>query len=183
MALKPLAKFDVLTAPWQTNDLGRFLDIMHIDEGGKAYWPSRFNLYYEYQPLYHFDHLYQPENTGGMDMGTRSIDDAGQVYWPSHFNQHYELPRLSPMQPTHHLEHLNQPENTGGMDTGIQCVDDEGQSHWHSQINQHYELQPFQSVYHLDPLYQRQINQHYELPKLSPMLSSYHLGHLSHLDQ
>ena len=103
---------------------------MHMDDEGKTYLPSRFNLYYEYQSLYHFNHLYQP----------------------------YEPPKLFPMQSPHRLEHLYpfyQPMNTSGMEAGIQYVDEVGQTHGPSQFSQHldYLYQPqFNQHYELPEL-------------------------------
>ncbi|KAM0802995.1 hypothetical protein BDR22DRAFT_819214 [Usnea florida] len=86
---KTLAEFDALTLPWQENDLGRFLSIMHIRDGEKSYWPRRFNQHYElrpYQSVYDLDHLYRRQ----------------------YFSQHYGLHRLSPLPSPQLVDHLGQ---------------------------------------------------------------------------
>ena len=111
---------------------------MHINDGGKTYWPSNFNQRYELPRVshHHLDHLYQPENTGGMDTGMQCVDDGGQGQWPSQFNERYELPRSSPMRPPQHLENPNQ----------LDQLDQR-------QFNQHYELpmfSPMRPPHHLE---------------------------------
>ena len=85
----PLAEIDVLTLPWQENDLACFLNVMHIDDGGKSYWPGHFNEHYELRPhqsVYDLDHFYQRQS----------------------FSQHYGLHRLSPFLSPHYVDHLGQ---------------------------------------------------------------------------
>ena len=86
---KTLAEFDVLTIPWQENDLARFLKIMHINDGRKSYWPGRFNQHYGLRP-------YQP------------VSDLDHLYRRQAFSQHYGLHRLSPFLSPHHVDHLGQ---------------------------------------------------------------------------